>query len=158
FISAARTLGVRPRRLMFRYLLPNIGETLTLTTAVSISAAVLAVSSLSFLGLGIQPPDYDLGRMLTEGVNALYTNPRAALGPALLIGICALAFGFVGEALARAFNPVLWTQMQASPSRTRPPVPAQPAALAAPPSDLAPASPPPTPATNTAPPILEVAN
>ena len=75
-------VGVQPRRLVFRYLLPNIGETLALTMTVSISASLLAVSSLSFLGLGIQPPDYDLGRMLTEGVNALYTNPLAALGPA----------------------------------------------------------------------------
>ncbi|MBV9577861.1 MAG: dipeptide/oligopeptide/nickel ABC transporter permease/ATP-binding protein [Chloroflexi bacterium] len=158
FISAARTLGVRPRRLMFRYLLPNIGETLTLTTAVSISAAILAVSSLSFLGLGIQPPDYDLGRMLTDGVNALYTNPMAALGPALLIGMCALAFGFVGEALARAFNPVLWTQTQPS-SRTRTAAaPERPVVIAATSSDALRDATPVPPPPESSPPILEVAN
>ena len=112
FVAAARVVGVRRWRLMLRYLLPNIAETLALTMTVSISASILAVSSLSFLGLGIQPPDYDLGRMLTEGVNAFYTTPAAALGPATVIAISALAFGFVGEALARAFNPSLWTVAQ----------------------------------------------
>jgi peptide/nickel transport system permease protein len=109
FVSAARVVGVGPRRVVLRYLLPNIGETLALTTTISISSSILAVSSLSFLGLGIQPPEYDWGRMLTEGVNSFYATPLAAIAPATVIAISALAFGFVGEALARAFNPTLWT-------------------------------------------------
>jgi peptide/nickel transport system permease protein len=109
FIAAARVLGVGRGRLLLRYVLPNIAETLLITTTVSISTAIIALSSLSFLGLGIQPPEYDWGRMLTEGVNTFYLTPAAAVAPAVAIAISALTFGFIGEALARAFNPVLWT-------------------------------------------------
>ena len=95
---------------MFRYVLPNIAEVLAITTAVAISNAIVQVSSLSFLGLGVQAPQFDWGSMLTEGVKNLYTNPVEALGPASAIAVSALAFGFAGEALARAMNPVLWTR------------------------------------------------
>jgi peptide/nickel transport system ATP-binding protein/peptide/nickel transport system permease protein len=120
FVSAARVVGVSPRRVVLRYLLPNIGETLALTTTISISSSILAVSSLSFLGLGIQPPEYDWGRMLTDGVNSFYATPLAAIAPATIIAMSALAFGFVGEALARAFNPTLWTVIEAARSGKTP--------------------------------------
>jgi oligopeptide/dipeptide ABC transporter ATP-binding protein len=109
YISAARVVGVKRRRLMLRYILPNIAEPLLIATSVSIAAAILSISALSFLGLGVQPPDYDWGRMLTEGVRAIYQTPAAALGPAAFIAVSAIAFGFTGEALARAMNPLLWT-------------------------------------------------
>jgi peptide/nickel transport system permease protein len=108
FISAARIAGINPLRLMLRYVLPNIAETLAITTTVAISNSITAVSTLSFLGLGVQAPDFDWGRMLTEGVQAFYVTPAAALGPALAIAITSMAFGFSGEAIARALNPVLW--------------------------------------------------
>jgi peptide/nickel transport system permease protein len=108
FISAARIAGINPLRLMIRYVLPNIAETLAITTTVAISNSITAVSTLSFLGLGVQAPDFDWGRMLTEGVQAFYVTPAAALGPALAIAITSMAFGFSGEAIARALNPVLW--------------------------------------------------
>jgi peptide/nickel transport system permease protein len=114
FVSAARVAGVSPWRLVYRHLLPNVADTLALTTTVSISSAILAVSSLSFLGLGIQPPDYDWGKMLSEGVSSFYVTPTAALAPAVIIMISALGFGYVGEALARAFNPTLWTALAAA--------------------------------------------
>jgi peptide/nickel transport system permease protein len=110
FISAARLSGTGNLRLMFRYVLPNIAETLAITTTVAVANSVTAASTLSFLGLGVQPPRYDWGRMLTEGVGAFYINPAAALGPAAAIAIAALAFGFTGEAIARVANPTLWAQ------------------------------------------------
>ena len=114
YIAAARVLGNRGPRLLFRYILPNIAETLAIAATSAISSSILVVSSLSFLGLGIQPPDFDWGRMLTEGVNAFYVAPAAAVAPAVAIGVTALAFGLFGEALARAMNPVLW-----APARTQ---------------------------------------
>jgi peptide/nickel transport system permease protein len=109
YINAARVLGVGRGRLMLRYILPNIAEPLIIATSVIVSVSIVAVSALSFLGLGIQPPSVDWGRMLTEGVKAIYLTPAAALGPAAAIAVSAIAFGFTGEALARAMNPLLWT-------------------------------------------------
>jgi oligopeptide/dipeptide ABC transporter ATP-binding protein len=115
YIAAARVVGVRGPRLMFRYVFPNIAEVLAITTTVSISSSIVHISSLSFLGLGVQAPAFDWGRMLTEGVQSFYITPAAALAPALAIAIAALAFGFTGEAIARAMNPVLWARAGAAP-------------------------------------------
>jgi oligopeptide/dipeptide ABC transporter ATP-binding protein len=109
YILAARVLGVRGPRLLLRYILPNISDVLIVGVSVAIGNAIVAVAGLSFLGLGIQPPAYDWGRMLTEGVNSFYVTPAAAVGPAVFIAGAALAFGFCGEALAKAMNPLVWT-------------------------------------------------
>jgi oligopeptide/dipeptide ABC transporter ATP-binding protein len=109
YVNAARVAGVGPRRLLLRYVLPNIAEPLVITFSIVISTSILFISALSFLGLGVQLPDYDWGRLLTEGVKAIYLAPAGALGPAAAIAVTALAFGFAGEALARALNPLLWT-------------------------------------------------
>src|SRR5258707_13057845 len=95
---------------MTRYVLPNIADTLPFTTTVAVSNSITAVSTLSFLGLGVQPPAFDWGRMLTEGVQAFYVTPAAALGPAVAIPVTSLAFGFSGEAIPRALNPGLWAR------------------------------------------------
>jgi oligopeptide/dipeptide ABC transporter ATP-binding protein len=108
FIAAARVAGIRGPRRLFRYVLPNMSEALAITATVAISTSILAVAGLSFLGLGVQPPTGDWGNMLTTGVQDIYSNPVSALGPACAIAFSALAFGFVGEALARSLNPVLW--------------------------------------------------
>ncbi|MGQ0548530.1 MAG: dipeptide/oligopeptide/nickel ABC transporter permease/ATP-binding protein [Armatimonadota bacterium] len=112
YVASARVIGVRPHRLLTRYVLPNIADTLAITTFNAVASSLIAVSSLSFLGLGVQPPQFDWGSMLTEGVNALYATPAAALAPAFVIAIAGLSMGFLGEALARAMNPLLWTAPQ----------------------------------------------
>jgi oligopeptide/dipeptide ABC transporter ATP-binding protein len=109
YVNAARVTAVGSRRLLLRYVLPNIAEPLVITFSIVISTSILFISALSFLGLGVQLPAYDWGRLLTEGVKAIYLAPAGALGPAAAIAATALAFGFAGEALARAFNPLLWT-------------------------------------------------
>jgi peptide/nickel transport system permease protein len=109
YVSAAKILGVRRPRLMGRYVFPNIAEPILIAMSVAITAAIVQVSALSFLGLGVQPPSYDWGRLLIEGIDAIYVTPAAALGPAVAIALSAIAFGFFGEAVARALNPRLWT-------------------------------------------------
>jgi peptide/nickel transport system permease protein len=109
YINAARVAGVKPLRLMFRYVLPNIAEPLIVSFSITVSSSILFISALSFLGLGVQSPQYDWGSLLTDGVKAIYLVPAAALGPAVAIACTALTFSFAGEALARAFNPLLWT-------------------------------------------------
>jgi len=113
-IAAARVLGVSIHRLVFRHVLPSVAEPLIITATVAVSTSILIISSLSFLGLGVQPPKFDWGRMLTEGVNKFYLAPAAAVVPAAAIAITALAFGYLGEAAARAMNPVLWASGPAS--------------------------------------------
>jgi peptide/nickel transport system permease protein len=110
YIANARVIGVPPARLLLRYILPNIAETLVISIFVVAGVGLVWVSSLSFLGLGVQPPEYDWGRMLTDGVQDLYSTPLSALAPALMIAATGLALGFVGEALAHAMNPLLWAR------------------------------------------------
>jgi peptide/nickel transport system ATP-binding protein/peptide/nickel transport system permease protein len=117
YVAAGRVSGIRPFRLLVRHVLPNIADTLVITTTVVIGTAVVDLSSLSFLGLGVQPPQFDWGQMLTEGVQVIYTQPWAAVGPAVAIAVTAVAFGLTGEAVARTMNPVLWTQTRHAPAR-----------------------------------------
>jgi peptide/nickel transport system permease protein len=109
YVDAARVVGVKRFRRMRRYILPNVAEPLIIGGSVAASYSIIAISALSFLGIGVQSPDYDWGQLLTEGVRSIYLTPAAALGPTVAIALTALAFGFVGEALARALNPLLWS-------------------------------------------------
>jgi peptide/nickel transport system permease protein len=101
YIAAARTLGVRRVRLLTRHILPNVAEPLLLTTTLAVGEALLALAGLSFLGLGVQPPGYDWGRMLSEGIASIYVTPIVAIGPAVAIIFAALMFTLLGETLAK---------------------------------------------------------
>lgn len=109
YLQSAQALGLSRSRIVLRYVLPNIAPPLIVGVSVAVGSSVVIVSSLSFLGLGIQPPEYDLGTMLTEGMQAMFQNPAGALAPATLIAAMALSAGLVGEAIARALNPRLWS-------------------------------------------------
>ena len=133
FVNAARALGVSRRSLVLRHTLPNIAEPIIINIAQLAAAGVIVASALSFLGLGVQAPSIDWGSMLSTGVRSIYLTPAAALGPALAIAITAMAFGFFGEAVARAINPLLWTASKRSLGENAPrPVVASAQAWAAP--------------------------
>ncbi|HYJ69478.1 MAG TPA: dipeptide/oligopeptide/nickel ABC transporter permease/ATP-binding protein [Nocardioidaceae bacterium] len=102
FVAAASVLGLSRRRILLRHILPNIAEPIILNVTIAVGYALLAMSGLSFLGLGIQPPSYDWGRLLNESLDRIYVTPEAALGPCVAIVIAGLAFNGLGEALARA--------------------------------------------------------
>ncbi|MET8241920.1 dipeptide/oligopeptide/nickel ABC transporter permease/ATP-binding protein [Streptomyces sp. NPDC005078] len=105
YVCAARILGVRRSRLLLRHVLPNIAEPLIVTTTLQVGGMLVALSALSFLGLGVQPPDYDWGRLLSENLNRIYTAPAAALAPGVAIVVAGLVFNALGEtatALVRA--------------------------------------------------------
>jgi len=106
YVQSARALGVRPWRIVARHVLPNIGDTLAVTAATSLGIAIVSIASLSFLGLGVNPPLVDWGRMLVEGAQAIYVTPAAALGPAAAIALAGMAFGFSGETLGTMINPL----------------------------------------------------
>jgi peptide/nickel transport system permease protein len=108
FITSARTTGLGRRRLMTRYLLPNMAEPLVLAGLAYFAGSIIDISGLDFLGVGVQPPDYDWGTLLTTGVQAIYVTPWAAIAPAFMITITGMSLVYLGEALARALNPRLW--------------------------------------------------
>jgi oligopeptide/dipeptide ABC transporter ATP-binding protein len=110
YINAARVLGVSRTRLFLRYVLPGILEPLIISTSVVVTLSIITVSALSFLGLGVQAPKFDWGGLMVTGIQSIYVTPAAALGPAAAIALAAMAFGFTGEAIARAMNPRLWTR------------------------------------------------
>ena len=105
FTRAARALGARPLRIMFRHILPNTAGSLVVATTMSIGTLILFESTLSFLGLGIQPPAASWGNMLTGAQDLLQAAPMLALWPGLLIFLTVIAFNFVGDGLQEALDP-----------------------------------------------------
>ncbi|MEV0612379.1 dipeptide/oligopeptide/nickel ABC transporter permease/ATP-binding protein [Nonomuraea sp. NPDC050404] len=102
YVSAARMLGVPRRRILTRHVLPNIAEPLILNLAQAFGGALLGLAGMSFLGLGVQPPQYDWGRLLFDGFPRIYVTPEVALGPAAAIALAGIGFNLLGDALAKA--------------------------------------------------------
>ncbi len=105
FVSAARVLGVPDWRTVLRHVLPNVRDPLLVNAAITAGTALLAFAGLSFLGLGIQVPEYDWGRMLNEGVTRIFVTPAAALVPGAAIILAGLTFVLLGEVLGQALTP-----------------------------------------------------
>jgi peptide/nickel transport system permease protein len=105
YMISAKTIGVSGWRRLYRYLAPNIAEPLLIAGFLAVSYTVIAISSLSFLGLGVQAPTYDWGSLLTTGLSSIYVTPGAALAAAIAIALAGMTFGLVGEIAARAANP-----------------------------------------------------
>jgi len=104
FIAAARVGGVGRLRVLFRHVLPNIGEPLIVNATIGAGGSLLAFAGLSFIGLGVQPPEYDWGRLMMDGLRGIYSNPLAALAPGLAVVIAGLAFNLTGESAARSLG------------------------------------------------------
>jgi peptide/nickel transport system permease protein len=105
FARAARALGARPVRIMLRHILPNAMGSLVVATTMSIGALILLESTLSFLGLGTQPPAASWGNMLTGAQELLQEAPLLAVWPGLLIFLTVIAFNFLGDGLQDALDP-----------------------------------------------------
>ena len=99
YVKVARLEGVPALRIMFVHILPNTTNTLLSTTAIGFNNAVLAEASLSFLGVGVQPPDASLGRMLSESQTYLYSAPWYTLSSGLMIVFLILGFGLLSDGL-----------------------------------------------------------
>jgi oligopeptide/dipeptide ABC transporter ATP-binding protein len=104
YVAAARISGVAPVRVIVRHVLPNVAEPLVVNATVTASSVLLAFGGLSFLGIGVQPPQYDWGRLMQDGLGSIYTNPLAALLPGIAFVVTGLAFNLTGEAAAGTFG------------------------------------------------------
>ncbi|CAM3574034.1 dipeptide/oligopeptide/nickel ABC transporter permease/ATP-binding protein [Kibdelosporangium persicum] len=104
YVAAARVAGAGRIRLLVRHILPNVAEPLVINATMAAGAALLAFAGLSFLGLGVQPPEYDWGRLLGEGLQGIYLRPAAAIAPGVAVVVAGLAFHLFGEALSKGFT------------------------------------------------------
>jgi peptide/nickel transport system permease protein len=105
FARAAQALGARPARIMFRHILPNAAGSLVVATTMSAGTLILLESTLSYLGLGTQPPAASWGNMLTGAQELLQDAPVLALWPGLLIFLTVIACNFLGDGLQDALDP-----------------------------------------------------
>ena len=104
FISSAEALGFSHSRILFFHILPNCLAPIIVTFTLGISGAIMAEASLSFLGLGIQPPTPSWGSMINEGKDFLRIAPGISVFPGIAIAITVLAFNLVGEGLRDALD------------------------------------------------------
>ncbi len=105
YIEAARAIGCSPLRIATSHILPNITPPLIVQSTLAIASAVIAEASLSFLGLGQQPPDPSWGSMLNTAKNFMEDAPWMAVWPGLAIFILVLAFNLLGDGLRDALDP-----------------------------------------------------
>lgn len=105
FVRAARALGASPRRIVLRHILPNAASPIIVATTLSIGNIILFESVLSFLNLGVRPPNASWGNMLSNAQELIWTAPALAVYPGLLIFLTVMAFNFVGDGLQDALDP-----------------------------------------------------
>jgi peptide/nickel transport system permease protein len=107
FVVAARGLGATEGRVLARHIMPQIAPLLAIQATTTFSGAVLSEASLSFLGLGIQPPVPSWGRMLLEATRALMVAPWMAVFPGLALAMTVLGINLLGDGLRDALDPHL---------------------------------------------------
>ncbi len=107
YVSAARSIGIRPTRILLLHVLPNAFPPLIVQATLGIGTAILETAALSFLGLGAQPPTPEWGAMLASERNQLFSAPHLVLFPGLAIMITVLAFNLLGDGLRDALDPRL---------------------------------------------------
>lgn len=107
YVLAARSTGASQIRLMARHILPNSLSPLIVQASIGLGAAVLAEAGLSFLGVGVQPPQPSWGTMLQKGFIYIHRSPWASIFPGLAIFLVVLSFNFIGDALRDRLDPKL---------------------------------------------------
>lgn len=107
FVLAAKSMGASDLWIIFQHILPNVIPVLIVYSSLNFAGAVISEATLSFLGLGIQPPTPSWGSMLSEAKNYLQTAPHMAIFPGLAILITCLGFNILGDGLRDLLDPRL---------------------------------------------------
>lgn len=105
YVQAARVIGSRDSRIIFKHILPNVLSSIVVRATLGISTAVLDTSALGFLGLGVQPPAAEWGDMLGRARGFIFTAPYTLIFPGIAITITVLAFNLLGDGLRDALDP-----------------------------------------------------
>jgi ABC-type dipeptide/oligopeptide/nickel transport system permease subunit len=104
-VEAARAIGVRPWRIVGVHVMPHVMAPVIVAVAFGIPGAILLEASLSFLGVGVDPPTPSWGLMISSGITNLRSHPHMLISPALALGVTLLAFTFLGDGLRDAMDP-----------------------------------------------------
>jgi peptide/nickel transport system permease protein len=105
FVEAARAMGAPAGRIIFRHVLPNCLGVIIVAATLAIAVAILLETSLSYVGLGVKPPDTSLGALISNYQSAFSTRPWLFWWPGIFIVLIALAVNFIGDGLRDAFDP-----------------------------------------------------
>lgn len=105
FIEAARANGTARVTVMLRHIFPNVIPTLIVLFTLAIPEAIMWESSLSFLGVGVQPPEASWGLLVAKGKEYMFQAPTVAIAPGVAILLTVLAFNFIGDGLRDALDP-----------------------------------------------------
>jgi peptide/nickel transport system permease protein len=105
FIEAAKAGGGRPRHILFRHVFPHLVPVLIVYGTIGIATSISTESILSFIGIGVQPPTADWGKMVSDGQGYLFVAPWLVIFPGLMILFTVLAFNLVGDGLRDALDP-----------------------------------------------------
>jgi peptide/nickel transport system permease protein len=107
FTLAARGIGAKDRRIIFRHILPNVAGPLVVVASFGIADAIITEAGLSFLGLGVQPPDTSWGQLLNTAIDVgtILEKPWLWIAPAVAIAITVLSINFIGDGLRDALDP-----------------------------------------------------
>ncbi len=107
FVVAARALGASDMRILTRHILPNVVGIVVVQATFGVAQAILAAAALSFLGMGVQPPNAEWGNMLTKMREFMRIRPVLVIAPGLMIMITVLSLNFVGDALRDTLDPYM---------------------------------------------------
>jgi peptide/nickel transport system permease protein len=105
FVEASRATGAHTARILVRHIFPNVVSPLVVLVTFELARTLLLESTLSFLGVGVQPPDASWGTMISDGRNYLVDAWWVSLLPGVVIVIAVLAFNFLGDGLRDALDP-----------------------------------------------------
>jgi ABC-type dipeptide/oligopeptide/nickel transport system permease subunit len=105
FVHAARVIGAPGWRIVAQHVLPNVATPIVIQASLSIAFAILAEASLSFLGLGVPPPEPSWGGMINQGRGYLQQAPWIVFGPGAALFVTVLGLNFVGDAIRDALDP-----------------------------------------------------
>lgn len=105
FVIAAEVSGARPTYLMVVHLLPNVAGQIAIQATYAVSLGILIESTISFLGLGVQPPSASLGSLMRESTEYLTLAPWLALGPGMILALTIASVNLVGDALRDVLDP-----------------------------------------------------
>jgi peptide/nickel transport system permease protein len=105
YVTAAVVAGATQNRIARRHILPNVSNTIIVAATLRVAQAILIEAALSFVGLGVQPPNASWGSMLQKGLTRLLDAPWLVWFPGILISVTVLAFNFVGDGLRDALDP-----------------------------------------------------
>jgi peptide/nickel transport system permease protein len=105
FVLAAESIGASKPRVLFRHIVPHTVPVIIVAATLGVAGAILLESALSYLGLGIRPPQASWGNMLSNAQAYLWSNPLLPLYPGAMIFLTVLAYNFLGDALRDALDP-----------------------------------------------------